>query len=115
MSTSPSQQHGGMTLRQLWAMLTPWRWSLTLMGVSVLLGAVLELVPPLLVQKIVDEHLKLGRSEGLLFIAALYLGATAAVQGMGFMTEYLTATIAQGVLRRLRVRLFAHLQTLPLS
>ena len=113
-STSP-QQHSGMTLSQLWAMLTPWRWSLTLVGVSVLLGALLELVPPLLVQQIVDEHLKLGRSAGLLWIAALYLGATAAVQVMGFLTEYLTATIAQGVLRRLRVRLFAHLQTLPLS
>ena len=104
-----------MTLRQLWSMLTPWRWSLTLVGVSVLLGAVLELVPPLLVKQIVDAHLKLGRSEGLLLIAALYLGATAAVQCMGFLTEYLTATIAQGVLRGLRVRLFAHLQTLPLS
>ena len=85
------------------------------MGVSVLLGAVLELVPPLLVKQIVDAHLALGRSEGLLWIAALYLGATAAVQVMGFLTEYLTAIIAQGVLRRLRVRLFAHLQTLPLS
>jgi ATP-binding cassette, subfamily B, multidrug efflux pump len=84
-------------------------------GVSVLLGAVVELVPPLLVKQIVDEHLKLGRSEGLLWIAVLYLCATAAVQGMGFLTEYLTAIIAQGVLHRLRVRLFAHLQTLPLS
>ncbi len=115
-STSPApQQQGGIPLSRLWSMLTPWRWSLTLVGVSVLLGALLELPPPLLVQKIVDEHLKLGRSEGLFFIATLYLGATAAVQVMGFLTEYLTATIAQGVLRRLRVRLFAHLQTLPLS
>ena len=115
-STAPStQQQGGITLSQLWAMLKPWRWWLALVGVSVLLGAVLELVPPLLVQKIVDEQLALGRSEGLLWIAVLYLGATAAVQVMGFMTEYLTATIAQGVLRRLRVRLFAHLLTLPLS
>jgi len=104
-----------MTLSQLWIMLKPWRWWLALVGVSVLLGAVLELAPPLLVKQIVDEHLKLGRSEGLLFIAALYLGSTAAVQAMGFLTEYLTAIIAQGVLRRLRVRLFAHLQTLPLS
>src|SRR5262249_31397772 len=107
--------YGGITLPQLWAMLKPWRWLLALMGVSVLLGAVLELVPPLLIKQIVDEHLKLGRSEGLLWIATLYLGATAAVQATGFLTEYLTAIIAQGVLRRLRVRLFAHLQTLPLS
>jgi ATP-binding cassette, subfamily B, multidrug efflux pump len=95
-------------------MLTPWRWWLALVGLSVLLGAVLELAPPLLVQKIVDEQLALGRSEGLLRIAALYLGASAAVQVMGFLTEYLTATIAQGVLHRLRVCLFAHLQKLPL-
>jgi ATP-binding cassette, subfamily B, multidrug efflux pump len=96
-------------------MLTPWRAWLALVGASVLFGAVLELVPPLLVQQIVDAHLARGRSQGLLGIAALYLGATAAVQAMGFLTEYLTATIAQDVLRRLRVRLFSHLLTLPVS
>jgi ATP-binding cassette, subfamily B, multidrug efflux pump len=104
-----------VTLGMLWAMIKPWHGLLALVGVSVLLSAVLELVPPLLVKKIVDEHLMLNRSAGLLWIAALYLGATAAVQATGFLTEYLTATIAQGALRRLRVRLFAHLQTLPLS
>lgn len=115
-STSTStQQPGGVILRQLWAILQPWRGLFALVGVAVLLGAILELVPPLLVKKIVDAHLALAQSEGLLFIATLYLGATAAVQVMGFITEYLTATIAQGVLRRLRVHLFAHLQTLPLS
>ena len=104
-----------MPLSQLWVMLKPWRWWLTLVGVSVLLGAVVELAPPLLVQKIVDGPLALGRPEGLLSIAVLYLGATAAVQAMGFLTEYLTATVAQGVLRSLRVRLFNHLLTLPMS
>src|SRR5207253_9967571 len=70
-----------------------WRWSLTLVGVSVLLGALLELAPPLLVKQIVDAHLKLGRSEGLLWIAALYLGTTAAVQGMGFRSEEHTSEL----------------------
>ena len=113
-SASP-QQHSSITSSQLWTMLTPWRWSLTLVGLSVLLVAVLELIPALLVQQIVDEHLKPGHAAGLLWIATLYLGATAAVQVLGFLTEYLTATVAQGVLRRLRVHLFAHLQTLPLG
>jgi ATP-binding cassette subfamily B protein len=104
-----------MLFRQLWVMLKPWRWSLTLVGLSVVLGAVLELVPPLLVQQIVDAHLRPGRAEGLLWVAMLYLAATSGVHGMGFLTEYLTAIIAQGVLHKLRVRLFAHLQTLPVS
>jgi ATP-binding cassette subfamily B protein len=114
-TSNSARSHGAITLSQVWALLTPWRWWLALVGLSVLLGAVLELVPPLLVKQVVDEHLALGQSEGLLWIALLYLGATATVQGMGFLTEYLTAIIAQGVLRWLRVRLFAHLQTLPLS
>jgi ATP-binding cassette subfamily B protein len=114
-AANSARSYGGITLSQVWALLTPWRRWLALVGLAVLLGAVLELAPPLLVTQVVDEHLTLGRSEGLLWIAVLYLGATAAVQGMGFLTEYLTAIIAQGVLRRLRVRLFVHLQTLPLS
>jgi hypothetical protein len=63
-----------MTLSQLWAMLKPWRWWLALVGGSVLLGVVLELAPPLLVQKVADGQLALGRSEGLLSFAAMYLG-----------------------------------------
>src|SRR5262245_49721446 len=114
-ASAATPQPSGLSLSQLWPLLRPWRWGLALVGVWVLLGAILELAPPLLVQKIVDGPLTLGRSEGLLFLAALYLGATAAVQVMGFLTEYPTATIAQDMLRRLRVRLFSHLQTLPLS
>jgi ATP-binding cassette subfamily B multidrug efflux pump len=114
-SAATSATQAGVTPSHLWGILKPWRWSLALVGLSVFVGAVCELVPPLLVKKIVDEYLTLGRSEGLLLIASLYLGATAAIQGVGFVTEYLTAVIAQGALRLLRVRLFAHLQTLPLS
>jgi ATP-binding cassette subfamily B multidrug efflux pump len=114
--TFPStQEAGGITVSQLWAVLKPWRGLLALVGAAVLLGGVLELAPPLPVQKIVDEQLALGRSDGLLGSAALYLSATAAVQALGFLTEYLTASIAQKALRSLRVRLFGHLMTLPLS
>src|SRR5206468_2814639 len=52
---------------------------------------------------------------GLLFLAALYLGASAAVQAMTFLYVYLAATVAHGVLSRLRVRLYAHVQELPVS
>lgn len=117
MSTTPAPTlpYPRITPRQIWALLAPWRSALALVGVSVLLGAGLELVPALLVQRTVDTYLTPGRAQGLLGMAVLYLGATAAVHALGFLTEYLTAQIAQGVLHRLRVQLFAHLQTLPLS
>ena len=113
-STS-SQAPGGITLGQLWAILRPRRWLLTLVCLSVLVGALLELAPPLLLRNIVDEQLVLGRSQGLLLLAVLFLAATAAVKVMVFATEYLTAIVAQRVLRSVRVQLFAHLQRLPMS
>lgn len=93
----------------------PWRARLLVVALIVLGAAILELVPPFVVRVIVDQHLVAGRSSGLLVLAVLYLAASAAVQAMTFGYGYLAATIAQGVLSRLRVRLFAHLQRLPAS
>jgi len=84
-------------------------------AVFVLGAAVFELAPPLNIRTIVDRHLTVGRSDGLLLLAVLYLGASAAVQGMTFLYSYLAATMAQGILSTLRVRLYAHLQRLPTS
>jgi ATP-binding cassette subfamily B protein len=81
----------------------------------VLAGAALELVPPLVTRRVVDDHILVGQAQGLLVLALLYLGAIALVQAMSFITDYLTAIVAQRALHRLRMRLFAHLQRLPLG
>ena len=104
-----------LTWGQVYSVVRPWRWVLAGAGLSVLAGAGLDLVPPFVIRRVVDEHLRLGRLEGLLGLAATYLGAMAAVQVLGFVTAYLTAYAAQAALSRLRVRLFAHLQKLPLA
>ena len=48
-------------------------------GVSaaVLAAAAFELLPPLVIRAVVDAHLVVGRAEGLLWLAVLYLGASA--------------------------------------
>jgi ATP-binding cassette subfamily B protein len=92
------------------SLLRPWRVRVTGVALFVLAAASFELVPPFIVRVIVDDHLVVGRSTGLLLLAALYLGASAAVQVMTFLYSYLAATVAQGVLSDLRVRVFAHLQ-----
>jgi ATP-binding cassette subfamily B protein len=84
-------------------------------AVFVVVGAALELAPPFLLRGIVDRHLAIKNPEGLLLLAVLYLSATAAASLTGFVVDYLTAVAAQSALRDLRVRLFAHLQKLPLS
>jgi ATP-binding cassette subfamily B protein len=93
----------------------PWRARAIMVALCVLGAAGLELAPPFIIRTIVDDHLMVGRHSGLLVLASLYLAASAAVQGMTFLYSYLAATIAQGVLSSLRVRLFAHLHRLPAS
>jgi ATP-binding cassette subfamily B protein len=99
--------------RQLGRLLRPRRRTLAVIAVLVAAGALFELAPPLLIRSIVDDHLAAGNAEGLLVLALLYLGATALGQSLAFVYGYLAATVAQGVLSDLRVRLFAHLQRLP--
>jgi ATP-binding cassette subfamily B multidrug efflux pump len=104
-----------LLMASLVGLLRPWRVRATLVALSVMAAAAFELVPPLIIRTIVDAHLTVGNPDGLLFLALLYLGGAAAVQVMTFVYNYLAATIAQGVLSALRVRLFAHVQRLPTS
>ena len=102
-------------LRQVAPLLHARRGLIAGIVVSVLVSAVLELAPPLIIKRIVDEHLTPGVASGLLLLGLLYFGASVAVQILGFVTSYLTALAAQPTLHELRVRLFAHLQRLPIS
>jgi ATP-binding cassette subfamily B multidrug efflux pump len=97
------------------SILRPWRATLALVALSVLLAKALELVPPLLIRRIVDDHLTPRIPAGLLSLGVLYLGATVAAQLMNAAAVYLTAIAAQGALHTLRMRLVSHLQRLPLS
>jgi ATP-binding cassette, subfamily B, multidrug efflux pump len=102
-------------LGHLMSLLQPWRLRVVAVALCVLAAASFELAPPFIVKTIIDDHLMMGRSTGLVLLAALYLGASAAVQAMTFLYSYLAATIAQGVLSSLRVRLFAHIQRLSIG
>ena len=101
--------------KNLVRLVKPWRARAILVALFVLGAATLELFPPFIIRTIVDDHLTAGRPSGLLALASLYLAASAGVQVMTFLYSCMAATIAQGVLASLRVRLFAHLHRLPAS
>jgi len=95
--------------------LRPFRAYLTLAIGCALAGALLELAPPLLLRRIVDDHLARRQVAGLSLLAFWYLVATAGIQVAGLGAAYLLAITAQGSLHSLRIRLLAHLQRLPVA
>ncbi len=114
-SSQTSENRESTIWRELRPLLRPWRGLIVAIGVCVLTTEAFAIVPPLLMKRIVDDHLTPGIQEGVLALALFYLGAMVMAQGADFAATYLTAYVAQGALRDLRVRLFAHLQCLPLS
>jgi ATP-binding cassette, subfamily B, multidrug efflux pump len=99
----------------LMGLLAPWRSRVLAVVLFVLAAGCLELAPPFIIRTIVDDHLIVGRATGLVLLATLYLAASAAVQAMTFLYSYVAATVSQGVLSALRVRLYGHVQQLPVS
>lgn len=93
----------------------PWRLLIVLIAGCFLVAQSLDVVPPLIVKRVVDEHLTTGVPEGLLLLGFFYFGAIVAARSVNALAIYLTSVVAQGSLHELRVRLFAHLQRLPMS
>lgn len=86
---------------QLWATARPWRWLIGVVAGFVLAAAIIQLIPPLIVRALVDQHLAVGRSDGLLELAALYLAITAGAEVVIFAYTFLGAVVAQRVLNAL--------------
>jgi ATP-binding cassette, subfamily B, multidrug efflux pump len=99
----------------LWPVLRPWRATLAVIAACVLVARVLDLAPAFLVERVVDDHLAAGRSDGLLLLGVLYLATVVAAQTANFGAVYLTAVAAQDGLRALRTRLLAHFHRLPIT
>jgi ATP-binding cassette subfamily B protein len=94
------------------ALVRPWRARLVLVAAGVLAASLLDLLPPLIIRRVVDT-LTTGTVPWLPAAAGLYLAAVAAVQILTAGYAYLAATVAQRALAALRARLFAHLLALP--
>ncbi|MGD9316729.1 MAG: ABC transporter ATP-binding protein [Anaerolineae bacterium] len=100
---------------ELRPLLHPHRALIAVIAVTVLLAEAFAVIPPLLMARIIDDHLAVGVRQGVLVLALLFLAARTVAEGLDFVVTYLTGKVAQETLRDLRVRLFAHLQRLPLG
>src|SRR4051794_32989713 len=90
----PVSASGRETRPVLGPVLRPWRWALAAVALCMFVARALDLVPALIVQRVVDRHLTPGRADGLLILGVLYLGSVVAAQAVNFVAIYLTALVA---------------------
>jgi ATP-binding cassette subfamily B protein len=101
----------GRKLRGLAELLRPYRGRVALMFASLVVGTAAALAPAPLAKAAVDDIIA-GDESGLLVVLGLFLLASLLNWGATSLETWLTGWVGQRALQDLRIRLFAHLQTL---
>src|SRR3954468_152584 len=111
-------KEGAGTLRRVAGLFRPYRGQVTLVGFLLLLTSVMGVVNPLLTKPVFDRALYPpdGQKDLTLLyelIAVMVLVPVLAA-GIGIVQTYMTTVVGQHVMRDLRERLYAHLQSMSL-
>jgi ATP-binding cassette subfamily B protein len=105
----------GRNLRGLVALLGPYRARAAVTFAALLLGTAASLAPPLLARAAIDRGISHHDTAVLVAVVVLFLISALLVWAMTYAQTYLVGWIGQRVLADLRIRVFAHLQSLPVG
>ena len=102
-------------LRRVWRFAHPYRRMLAAFLAVIVASALVSLLPPLLFRQIVDGAIRNHDRGQLHLIAALIVVAAMADAGLALLERYVSSRIGEGVIYDLRVSLFDHVQSMPIS
>jgi len=105
----------GRKLRGLGELLAPYRWRVVAMFTSLVLGTAAALAPAPLAKVAIDQGIQKHDPGALYGVVAVFL-VSALVYGVAtYAQTYLVGWVGQRVLQDLRLKLFAHLQSLSIG
>jgi ABC-type multidrug transport system fused ATPase/permease subunit len=110
-----SKESRGRNLRELLALLRPYRLRVAGMLSALLIGTAASLAPPLLARAAIDEGIERQDFHTLVLVVIAFLAAALLVWLMTYLQTYLVGWVGQKVLADLRIRLFTHLQSQPIG
>jgi ATP-binding cassette, subfamily B, bacterial len=116
--SSNGREPRGRLIKRIVRLFRPYRGRTALILVSILVTSGLGIVNPLLIQVVFDDALFVegGPNLGLLYALVGVMIAIPIVSGLlGVGQTYLTNFVGNRVMQDLRDRLYAHLQSMPLS
>ncbi len=93
----------------------PYRWMLLGFFVTILAGATMTLVSPLLFRSIIDDAIPDQNYSRLNWLVGLIVAAALAEAGFSYLERRWSAKIGEGLIFDLRVALFDHVQRMPMA
>src|SRR5690349_10542161 len=117
-SRGPQAHVGRNTTRRVIPLFRPYRGRVVLVVGLIVLTSTIGIVNPLLIQAVFNKALFVpgGPKLDLLYVLVAIMAAVPIINGaIGILQVYETTKVGQAVMRDLRDRLYAHLQTLSLA
>jgi ATP-binding cassette subfamily B protein len=105
----------GRNLRGLLALLRPYRLRMAAMFTALLLGTAASLAPPLLAKVAIDNGISKHDTTTLVLVVLAFMLSALIVWAMTYVQTYLVGWVGQRALADLRIRIFTHLQSLPIG
>lgn len=103
------------TRRRVWAFARPYAVMIAAFVATVIASTAIGLAPPLIIREIFDVAIADGDGTYLDRLFVALLGAALGVAALSLVERWLSARIGEGLIYDLRVRLFDHVQRMPLS
>jgi ABC-type multidrug transport system fused ATPase/permease subunit len=105
----------GRNLTGLLQLLRPYRARVAVMLAALLVGTGASLAPPLLAKVAIDQGISRHATTTLVLVVAAFLFSAVLVWVMTYVQTYLVGWVGQRALADLRIRIFTHLQSLPIG
>ena len=106
---------GGRKLRALGELLAPYRWRVLAMCLSLLLATAAALAPAPLAKEAINQGIDQHDTGALYVIAGIFLISAVVYAVATYAQTYLVGWVGQRALQDLRMKLFAHLQSLSIG
>ena len=103
------------TRRRVLAFARPYRWSIVVYLTVIVTSTFLGLLPPLLIRQIFDVAIVDSNGGYLNVLFVVMVGAAAAEALLSLVERWLSSRIGEGLIFDLRVRLFDHVQRMPMA
>jgi ATP-binding cassette subfamily B protein len=105
----------GNSLRRAWQFARPYRRMIILFLATIVVSALIELVPPFAFRRILDVSIPAGNLRGINILAGLVVASALIDAGLAIVQRWCSSTIGEGLIYDLRVALFSKVQRMPVA
>lgn len=103
------------TAKRVWGFARPYRGTIAIFLASILLAALLALVPPLVVRAILDDAIPQANRGMIAWLAGAAVAAALIDAALQIVQRWCSARVGEGLIADLRVALFDKVQRLPVA